>query len=220
MSPLKLSLIAALASAALTAGGFHYLHKQKVRAVESLRAQNNRLLFQAHQSRPAAPEPTTPTAPAEQPAPQAKTQAAAPQPAENYRNEGQATPLAALQTFAWACDRGDTETVGRMLHFDPSARAKAEAFLASLPEKTRQKWKSLDDMAATELTFAIMSGPFPNADVLEVVRAEPSSDERTEFRLPGTRRDRTTFQKVGDAWKYVITDAMVDGYIRHASQNR
>ena len=33
--------------------------------------------------------------------------------AEYYRNEGNATPLATLQTFAWACDRGDIEAVQR-----------------------------------------------------------------------------------------------------------
>ncbi|MFT3783798.1 MAG: hypothetical protein QM790_17440 [Nibricoccus sp.] len=220
MTAKNLSVISALLAAALTAGTFYYRHHQQAREVGRLRYENNRLLHQAylhHASTPApsalAPENTTP-------APATTPNSVPAKLIENYRDEGQATPLAALQTFAWACDRGDTQRVAQMLMFDPSARTKAEAFLAGLPEDTRSRWKSVDEMASTELTFAIMQSPFPNADVLDAARFEAVSDERTQFRLPGTRRDRSTFQKSDGLWKYVITEAMVDAYIRNASSRR
>lgn len=217
MSPLKTSIIAAVLSAALTGGMFHHLQKKKAREASHLRDENNRMRYEAYANQAARRTPSDKTKNTLQNFSTApKTPDAA--SVENYHNAGQSTAVAALQTFAWACDRGDVETVRHMLHFDPTARTKAETFLASVPEEARRRWQSVDDMAAAELTYAVMQSPFPNADILQAVPFKAISDERTEFRLPGTRRDRSTFQKIGDVWKYVITETMVDAYIQRSAQ--
>jgi hypothetical protein len=222
MSPLKTSLIAALVSAALTAGCFYFVHNRRAQEIASLRYRNNRMLFQANQRRYAqAPDIRHTAAPAgglntvhpAMPAPALK-------PAEVYRNEGHATPLATLQTFAWACDRGDTEAVQKMLFFEGSTRTKAEAYLATLPENVRAQWKSVDEMAATLLTSSFMERPFPNADILEASIIEQVGPDRAIYRLPHTSKDRTQFQKTDDGWKYVITEAAVDAYISQATTLR
>jgi hypothetical protein len=136
--------------------------------------------------------------------------------AEYYRNEGNATPLATLQTFAWACDRGDTETVGRLLHIDPAARPKAEAFMAALPESARAQWKTVDEMAAALLTRSVMASPFPNSDILATATPEPVGEDRVRLRLPDVPKDGTEYQRTADGWKYVLTDRVVDAYINQA----
>lgn len=216
MSPLKSSLIVALVSVAATAGGLYYLQQQRGREAASLRRQNNAMrvqLNQRWQSRKpdAAPDATV--------AGQAATPRANPLPApgrgpvDNYRNEGQASPRAALQTLAWACDRGDAETVGRMIYFDESARRKLEVYLAAVLKDNSTQWKSVDDLAASMLTYHGMSRPFPNADILEVAVIETVSEDRAMLRLRGTARDRTQFQRTAEGWKYVVTEALVDAYI-------
>jgi hypothetical protein len=217
MSPLKISVFAALASAAVTAGCLFYFHHRRAQEAGFLRYQNGVLLYKAHQRRHSG-SPTVPSpgaAAASEPAADAGPPPAGPATAgrrsvEVYRNEGQATPRATVQTFAWACDRGDTATIEKMLWWEGGSRKKAEAFLAGLPAETRAQWKSADEMVAAELAFINMVHPFPNADILEAATFEQIREDRFMFRLPGTRKDRTEFQHTDEGWKYVVTEAMVD----------
>jgi hypothetical protein len=214
MIPLKTSLLAALAAVVVTVGCCYFIQRSRALEAADLRAANEQMRFQVNQRRTAqAPVavPAAAAAPASGAMP-ARTSALA----EDYRNEGQATPLAALQTIAWACDRGDTATVAQLLYIDPAARVKAEAFLATLPEKTRAQWDSLETAGATIFTADVINYPFPSARILETATVDRISEERVMLRLPDTRRDRTEYQKIGDTWKYVITEALVDAYIAEA----
>lgn len=219
MSPLKTSLVVGLLSGVVTAGALFYLHQGRVRELHRLQSQNERMRFEAYQRsavRIAAAPPAVSPRPvtiSTAPAGGAVTTSKA---AEYYRNEGNATPLATLQTFAWACDRGDTETVGRLLYIDAAARPKAEAFMAALPESARAQWKTVDEMAAAVLTRSIMAQPFPNADILETATPEPISAGRVKLRMPNVPKDGTEYQQTAEGWKYVLTEKVVDDYIRQA----
>ena len=222
MSPIKTSLFAALASVVLTGGLLHYINQRRAHEAAVLRRSNNLMRMQAsqrHQTRPVAPAPPTRWSSRAQPEgnaaiPPAPGSVAA---AENYRNEGRATPRATLHTFAWACDRADAATVSQMIHFDPAARELAEALLAGLPESERAKFRTVDEMAATMLALNVMAHPFPNAAVLDAATLEPLGEDRVVLRLPGTGKDRSQFQKTSDGWKYVITDAMAEAYLKNSA---
>jgi hypothetical protein len=223
MSQLKASLFVALASAIFTAGCFYFVHYRRAAEAAGLRNANNRMRFQASQRQQAQTQEDTPmaadvvVAPASDPMiARAGTPVPNPAPIGDYRNEGQATPLATLQTFAWACDRGDTETVAKLLCFDGASRVKAESYLATLPEKIRAPWNSPEEMVATLLTSTNMKSPFPNATILAKAAITQISEERVMLRLPGTLKDRTEYQKSGGIWKYVITEAMIDAYMAQA----
>jgi hypothetical protein len=217
VSPLKTSLVVGLLSAVVTAGALFCLHQSRVRELRRLQSQNERMRFEAYQRSAvriaaappaAAPTPiTVSTAPAATAVPASKA-------AEYYRNEGNATPLATLQTFAWACDRGDTETVGRLLHIDAAARPKVEAIMAGMPESVRIHWKNADEMAAALLTESIMARPFPRSDILETATPEPITADRVRLRMPNVPRDGTEYQQTPDGWKYVLTEKVVDSYTR------
>jgi hypothetical protein len=62
-----------------------------------------------------------------------------------------------------------------------------------------------------------MDSPFPSSQILDTASVEQLSADRVILRLPHTPKDRTQYQKVGDVWKYVITEAMVDHYLRQAA---
>lgn len=221
MSPLKTSALVAPVAALATLAALFFVHQSRAREVGSLRYENDRLRRTAYER--LHPAPATPVAPptvASVPTAAAPTAPAGVPPAANvvplYRDEGNATPLAALQTFAFACDRGDAAAVGRLLFFDPAAQQKAEAYLASQPEELRSRWPSVQAMAATLLTGNIMEHPFPAAEILATASLEPASADRVVVRLPGTPKDRIEFQRTASGWSYVITEAAVDAYLARA----
>ena len=217
MPPLKTSLVVGLLSGVITAGALFYFHQGRVREFHRLQSQNNRMRLEAYQRTMGRAAVVPPGVAAGRPADPVPAISPVSRTAEYYRNEGNATPLAALQTFAWACDRGDTETVARLIYIEEAARRKVEAFMASLPEKVRAQWKTVDEMAAAILTESIMARPFPNSDILETATPEPVRDGRIKMRLPNVPKDGTEYQKTADGWKYAITEAAVDSYLRHVA---
>lgn len=218
MSPLKTSALVTPLAAVATVAALFFFNHSRAREVASLRHENDRLRrvayellhpAPAHESL-AGPAPTA-TVPARgAPNPDPRPPASS---VSLYRDEGNATPLAALQTFAWACDRGDAAAVGRMLYFDPAAQKKAEVYLASLPDEVRSRWKNVNDMAATLLTGDVMEHPFPAAEILATAVTEPISPDRVIVRLPGTPKDGLEYQRTTTGWSYAITEAAVDAYL-------
>jgi hypothetical protein len=253
MSSLKNSLLAALASAALTAGCLCAIHNRRAEEAAHLRYDNDRMLrleadrlrrIQSSATQPATadtvgaalPAPTDTFAPnssnagddrnEDQTASVAAlsvrtgTSVSNSAAAGDYRNEGQATPLATLQTFAWACDRGDNEAVANLLCFDPAGRAKAVAYMATLPANSHPQWSTPEEMAAAILTSETMERPFPGTTILDTATVEKINEDRVMLRLPDTRKDRTMYQKTEAGWKYVVTDKMVDDYIARGGRPR
>lgn len=221
MSPLKTSVIVAMLSGLATAGGLFKLRQERWREARHLEVQNSQMRLAVYQRNQALITSATPAMAAistsrKDPAPASAGEAKS--AIEYYRNEGNATPLDTLQTFAWACDRGDVELVGRLILIDEAARPKAQAFRAGLPEKVRAQWKTVDEMAAAMLTESIMARPFPNADILETATVEPISAGRVKLRMPNVPRDGTEYQQTADGWKYVITEKMVDAYLSQMRQ--
>ena len=221
MSSLKYSLLAALAAGAITAAGLFLMERHRAAEASALRAANGRMRGEAIQRRQAEIAAASVVA-RETPAADAPVAmreagpARTAEPAGDYRDEGQATPLATLQTFAWACDRGDSERVASLLSFEGAARAKAVAFMATLPPAARAQWTSPEAMAGALLTANAMKQPFPRADLLERATPEVLGEGRVMLRLPQTPKDRTQYQKFGDKWHYVITEAEVDASIARA----
>lgn len=218
MSPLKASLLLGLLSGVVTAGGLFYVHQGRTRELRTLQSQNNSMRIEAYERNLGRSAGSAPTAPSSQVAaePAARTATSVAPVAkmtEFYRNEGNATPLATLQTFAWACDRGDVETVGRLLYVEEAARPKVEAFVSSLPESVRKQWKSVDETVAAMLTESVMARPFPRADFLATATLEEVTPDRIRLRMPGVPRDGTEYQQTAEGWKYVLTEKVVDTYI-------
>jgi hypothetical protein len=90
--------------------------------------------------------------------------------------------------------------------------------MATLSAAAPAQWKNVDEMAAAVLTRVIMGQPFPNADILETATVEPITEDRVRLRLPDVPKDGTEYQKTEDGWKYVLTEAAVDGYVRRMKE--
>jgi hypothetical protein len=74
-------------------------------------------------------------------------------------------------------------------------------------------------MAAALLTSQIMAQPFPNADILATATIEPISEDRVKLRMPNVPKDGTEYVKTVAGWKYVLTEKVVDNYIRQMRES-
>src|SRR5947209_5516300 len=122
-SILKLSLSTMTVTVMLTLAGHHYVQQGRLKEATRLRAENDELRVKISQRRQTQLEKAGPPEPPAEAGLNSDTTArtemseavrsTAPAteisrvPGTEYRNEGQATPIAALQTYAWACDHGD-----------------------------------------------------------------------------------------------------------------
>jgi len=221
MPPLKISIRAALGSMVLTVAGLYFFHQNRNREADRLRDENNRVRFQINQhehARASAVSPSLSDRGGAKIIERNSTPAVVPIVGD-YRNEGQGTPLAVMQTFAWACDRGDTATMEKLLWFEGEGREKAKAFMASLPDNARGPWTSPEAMAAAVYIGDALNNPFPSATLLEKAEVVQLREDRVVLKLPGTVRDRSEYQKTEGVWKWVITEAVVDDYVNRSTQN-
>jgi len=127
-----------------------------------------------------------------------------------YRNVGMATPIATLQTMAWACDQGDVATARALFVIDDSARPEASAVYAAMPAEARAEWKSVEAAAAAIIVSNGIEHPYPSAEVLALAKVESVTAGRVRLLLPGTDVTGLVFQQTTEGWKYVISKAVVD----------
>ncbi len=196
MTIVKTAMIAAGLTVALSTGWFYRGRAERWEEAERLRAENDQmrvLVSQRHEAWLKQAQRVRGT---------------------EYRNEGQATPLSALQTYAWACDHGDVALMERLLVFDGAARRKAELYFEERRAATGAQWASLDALAAAVHVEEGMSRPWPGAAVLQQAGFEPAGPDRVAVVLPGTKADRSEFLRTPAGWKLVITEAMVDAHIQ------
>ena len=211
-SRLKSSIVAGVLSALVT-GGLLYLHSHRTQAaiVQLRRANDEQSLKLLRRKTPEQmPDVTPPMSPSASIAPVQTVAAAAAPLLATYRNEGQATPVATLQTFAWACDNGDVATVATLLTFERGGRAKVAAYIAQLPEAQRAQWRSPEELAATVCIGGFLGRPYPPADAIELATLETISADRVRLRLPGTALDGGNYQKTSEGWKFLILDTVVE----------
>jgi RNA polymerase sigma factor (sigma-70 family) len=129
------------------------------------------------------------------------------------------TARAALSAYAAACNRGDIPAVAALLRFDPPAREKALAFLATLAPALKGRWGTPEELAADLFVDGAIHNPFPGDAVLATATEERSTGRRVVLLLPDATRHRFEFERTDAGWKYVITEAMVDDYLRRMAQN-
>jgi hypothetical protein len=224
MSPLKLSVLSTILAVTVVSVWCHAGRRARNSEADVLRVANAGLQSEAIRRQQSSGSRTAVT---DTPAPKASTSnstsaepSSAPPAGGDYRFEGQATPLNTLQTMAWALDRADVELMMNVITFDEAARRKFEAYQASLPAEARAQWSTTEQLAATLLTKRGINHPYPRSDLLARATVEPVSAERVVVRLPGTPKDREVYQKVGDTWKWVITEQLVDAFLKTVAQPR
>ena len=219
MSPWKTAIIGATTAIFLVSVWQYHDRQSRRQEASRLRATNGQLRQQASQRHEAeilkAHVAGPVTGSLAEPAP-TSTPANPPALGTDYRNEGQATPVNALQTLAWACDQGDAALMEKLIVFDVVAREKAVRHFASRPAGMPPQWASLEAMAAALYVSDGMRNPYPVAEVLQLAKFEPVNPTRVVLRLPGANGDGYEFQHTAEGWKLAITEAVVDDFIKNS----
>ena len=128
-----------------------------------------------------------------------------------HRDHGNATAQDAAMTFAWAGDVCDSTVFGRIIYFDPPAREKAAAVLATMPDAIRAQYPTPEAFYGLLLAASCLEGPPPGADILSAFQIVELQPGRVSHRAPGSTRDNWVYQQTPDGWKYVLPLAGVEG---------
>jgi hypothetical protein len=131
-------------------------------------------------------------------------------PAAAWRNQGQATPEAAVETMLWAAAGGDLSNLKNTLALAPDTQSKAADLLASFPPGASQPYASPEDLMAL-----LVAGNVP-LDSAQVVAKQINQDGQVieYLRLKNsdgrTRPVFLTLQKVSDSWKLTVPVSALD----------
>lgn len=135
---------------------------------------------------------------------------------EMMQNVGTATPTATAQTIAWGLQHADTKTVAGLLAFDPTERQKLEAFIATLPEKSRAEYGTPEQVVAL-----LMAGsPRPIAGVQLLSRTQPDPDTEVQivqwqYQSGEVTQNEIKFHRDENGWKQIVSPALVDRVIAY-----
>jgi hypothetical protein len=125
-------------------------------------------------------------------------------PASEWKNQGQATPEAAVETMLWAAAGGDVKTLKDTLALAPDTQSKATDLLASLPTPARQSIASPEDLMALlvagnvplDSAQVVAKQTNPDGQVIEYLRLK-DSDGRT-------RQVYLTLLNVSESWRLTV----------------
>lgn len=128
-------------------------------------------------------------------------------------NHGQATPQDAVQSFAWAANAGDVDALAKLIWFDPPARERANAILASMPDSVRAEYDTPEKFYAMLLAADAIVAPAPPPEYLTAVTMVELSPGRDAQQEPGASQPQLLrqYQQTLDGWKYVLPIQGVDG---------
>lgn len=134
-------------------------------------------------------------------------------PADQWKNAGNSTPEAALETVLWAAAGGDVETVAANLRFFNSRdRAAAQTMLDGCPPDIRARYTSPEQLIAA-LTI-------PSVTTTEARVEEWTDMNATGAPFPAMKSVMGTFSssqkptrlvlaRYDDGWKFVVTEGVV-----------
>lgn len=103
--------------------------------------------------------------------------------AEEWRNVGRATPIAAFESALWAAAAGDIDALASSLVFDPTWRAQVDQLWAKLSEPTRTQY------ATPERLFAALTAKDIPLGAAQVMREQILKPGEMGINAPG----ETTF---------------------------
>jgi hypothetical protein len=133
-------------------------------------------------------------------------------PVEQWKNAGQATPPATLETALWAAAAGDVEALAGLLSIDPVVRTKVNAMLMTLPVSLRQDYGTPERLIALLATRDVPLGAaqihdFKDSDLSGTKLVAVLRDTESKHRSANL-----TLRQEGEAWKIVVPARAVERY--------
>jgi hypothetical protein len=139
-------------------------------------------------------------------------------PASAWKNAGRATPEKAVETVLWAAVGGDVDTLAQTLTFTPTARAKADAWFATLSENTRRQYGTPEKLMA--LMVAKDAETLTSMQLLGSKEVSPDNvGVRIRFANEAgkVKDDNFLMHRGTDGWRLILPDAAVEKFAQKVS---
>jgi RNA polymerase sigma factor (sigma-70 family) len=115
---------------------------------------------------------------------------------------GQATPLDAGKSFAWACDATDVEAIAKLLWFEPTLRDRARQVIATMPASVQAEYPTPEEFYA--FVIAADALVFPPPVSLGGMQVVTLGEGRAALRREGSSKNYQEYQLTPEGWKYVM----------------
>jgi hypothetical protein len=133
-------------------------------------------------------------------------------PASAWRNVGDKTPEAVVETALWAAAGGEVELLAQSLILDTNARTKAEAILSGLPAETRAFYKT------PELLMAFLTAKDIPSSGARILKPGPEAEGMRTVQLRDAggqvRQAQLMLRQTAAGWRLVMPEEAV---ARHAA---
>ncbi len=166
-------------------------------------------------------------------------------PATSWKNHGNATATAAIQTVLWAAAGGDVSTLQSLLELDPATRTKAEEILARLPIDARNSFGTPEALIAaatvkniplTDAQLSWFHEPDSHQAVVglmlrntpEIARPpDAQSPDSTSDNIPPTLSERhetrlvfLSLRRTDDHWRLIVPVSAIDRIARELASTQ
>lgn len=142
-------------------------------------------------------------------------------PARDWKNAGQRTPEATIETVMWSALGGEVDVLANTLGFTPSARTKADAWFAGLSPQVREQYGSPEKVIAL-----MIAKDAANVGGMEVLAQQELTPDNVGVRIrvandQGQTKDQTyLLNRGGDGWRLMMTDSVVEKFARQLSAKK
>lgn len=137
-------------------------------------------------------------------APRSTSNAPRPESPRGHQWCGQATPLDAGKSFAWACDATDVDALAKLIWFDPTLRVRAQQMLSNMPAAVQAQYPTPEEFYAFVIAADALLHPPPASVPLGGMQQVTLSEGRVGFRRPGSLHNYHEYQQGPDGWKFVM----------------
>jgi len=135
-------------------------------------------------------------------------------PAEGWKNAGRRTPSEAFETFEWALDRGEIDTLAASFAFAPEVKLKLDELFANLSDEVRAKYKTPESVIAL-LVSGTSKGPQAFQVLGETFEGTDTATVRVRMQQPdGSVKDSDMhLRQEADGWKALVSGQQALGKI-------
>ena len=135
--------------------------------------------------------------------------------ASEWKNAGQATPRATVETALWAAAGGEVDLLAKTLVLDEAARTAAKRFLDGLPQVRQEEYSTPERLIALLAAKELLAGA---AEARLAADAPDDTDgERVRVRLRDaggvTQTANLVLRRESDGWRMVVSERAVAKYL-------
>jgi RNA polymerase sigma factor (sigma-70 family) len=136
-----------------------------------------------------------------------------------HSNRGQATPIDAFYTYAWALDTGESEVLENLLFFDEKGREITKRLHASMPASIRAAYPTPEKFVVFLLLAETILNPVKGVDQLADYVATDIEPGHVGLGRKNAKRPSMHWFQTPDGWKLGVPHLLPEGFAKRIMGN-